>query len=341
MSTPHRVFNLSSAEPDFCREANRIDRAAAERGSPGSPSSLDLSSEFDPLAGSSSAILQLRAQIGRVAPYFRTALLTGELHCGEKAVARALHARSPLKHHPFLELTPENAEQRLARRGASDAITPQGMLFLPQPDRLPAAAQAALLRLLRELGSQAPRVVAFAERGLRPLVSLGGFSSDLADSLGALRLALPSLRERLEDLPELLRGMMQSEAKQMGRTLPEITPDLLALAMEEPWPGNLAQLHAAVEGLMQRQTAGALHAEDLRAVLGAMPQSRESRDVPLVPLDQVVQEHIRAVLFACNGNKLRAAEILGISRSTLYRMLDAQGLTSSLPASRHHLQMAG
>jgi DNA-binding NtrC family response regulator len=286
---------------------------------------------------------QLRAQIRRVAPYFRTALLTGERGCGEEAAAQILHQLSPLRHRPFLELTPAEAELRFDVQNSPASVTTKGMLYLPRPERLPRVAQTALLRLLRERGSQAPRIVAFAERGLRPLVSTGGFSAELADSLGALRIALPPLRERREDIPELLTHMLHGLAAQSGKTPPQLAPDLLDAAMKLPWPGNFVQLHSAAEGLMEQAANLVLHAGDLETVLGAIPQPppRDRREIRMVRLDDVIQEHLRAVLFACNGNKLRTAEVLGISRSTLYRMLEAQGQPASLSRSTENLQIAG
>jgi DNA-binding NtrC family response regulator len=291
----------------------------------------------------SAARTQLRGQIRRVAPYFRTALLTGERGCGEEAAAHILHQLSPLGHRPFLELTPAEAVLRFGAHNSPESIATKGMLYLPSPERLPRIAQTALLRLLRECGSQAPRIVAFAERGLRPLVSAGSFSAELADSLGALRIALPPLRDRREDIPELLTHMLHDLAAQSGNKPPQLAPDLLDAAMKLPWPGNFAQLHSAAEGSMEHAAKLVLHADDLETVLGAIPPPppHDRREIRMLRLDDVIQEHIRAVLFACNGNKLRTAEVLGISRSTLYRMLEAQAQPASLSISPENLQMTG
>jgi DNA-binding NtrC family response regulator len=285
------------------------------------------------LDGSSAAMTQLRNQIRRVAPYFRTALLTGERGCGEEAAAHILHQLSPRAHDPFLALTPAEAELRFGIEKLPANLAAEGMLYLPQPERLPRAAQIALLRLLRERGSNAPRIVAFAERGLRPLVTAAGFSPELAESLNALRITLPSLRERQEDIPELLTRVLQDFAALSGNTPPQLASNLLEAAVQLPWPGNFNQLFCAATGLMDLAGKGALVAADLEAVLGAIPQPAPSdrREIRTVRLDDVIQEHIRAVLFACNGNKLRTAEVLGISRSTLYRMLEVQAPPTPLP----------
>jgi DNA-binding NtrC family response regulator len=277
------------------------------------------------LGGPSVAMTHLRNQIRRVAPYFRTALLTGELGCGAEAAARTLHQLSPRARDPFLALNATEAELRFGPNSLPANLATEGMLYLPRPERLPKAGQMALLRLLREHGSNAPRIVAFAERGLRPLVTAAGFSADLAESLNALRIALPSLRERREDISELLTLIVQEFAALSGNTPPQLAPDLLDAATNLPWPGNFNQLSSAATALSELAAKGILGAEDLVRVLGAIPTPApvDRRELRTVRLDDVIQEHIRTVLFACSGNKLRTAEALGISRSTLYRMLEA------------------
>ncbi len=295
------------------------------------------------LSGTSAVITQLRSQIHRIAPHFRTALLTGERGCGELAAAHILHQLSPSSQYPFVELTPASAELRFSPQRRTPSVTTEGMFYLPRPERLSPDAQAALLRILSERGPQAPRLVAFAERGLRPLVATSGFSPELADSLGALRISLPSLRERSEDIPELLTGLLKEFASASSRMPPQLAPDLLDAARDLPWPGNFLQLQSAVEGLMEHTDQPVLHASDLQAVLGAVVPAPpiDRAETRMISLDQVIQEHIRAVLFACNGNKLRTADILGISRATLYRMLENQTTPPPPPHSPEKLQMQG
>ena len=284
---------------------------------------------------------QLRGQIRRVAPYFRTALLIGERGCGEESAAHILHQLSSLSHRPFVSLTPVDADLFFGANPEPDALATTGMFYIPRPERLSHLAQTALLRLIRKRGPQIPRIVAFAERGLRPLVSASSFSAELADCLGALRIAIPPLRDRREDIPHLLAHMLDSIAAESGTPSSQLASDLLDAARRLPWQGNLTQLYSAARGLMERVTTPVLHASDLEEVLGAIPQPTQydRRKIRMMRLDDVIQEHIRAVLFACNGNKLRTAEVLGISRSTLYRMLDAQSSAPSVDSA--NLQMTG
>jgi len=318
--------------------SNRVPQLSTVESLPSPKDTKLLPTTTDWLAGSSAAMCHLHSQIRRVAPYFRTALLVGERGCGEEAVAQALYQLSPVSDHPFATLTPAEVESLFDLNNASDTLAAHGLLYLPRPESLPRTAQIALLRLVRKRGPHTPRIVAFAEHSLRPLVSSGGFSAELADSLGSLRITIPPLRDRREDIPALLTLIVQNIATQSGIAPPQLAPDLLEAATKHPWYGNLMQLHSVAEGLMERAANLVLHVPDLQAVLDATPQSppRDRRAIRMMRLDDVIQEHIRAVLFACNGNKLRTAEVLGISRSTLYRMLDnppQQALESISPTN--------
>jgi DNA-binding NtrC family response regulator len=285
------------------------------------------------LSGSSSAITQLRGQIQRIAPYFRTAMLTGARHCGDHAVAALLHKLSPLADRPLLTLDPTDAEMMLGEPFPPAAVTDAGMLFLTWPERLSRSAQLTLLRLLRQRKPLPPRVVIFAEHGLRPLVSTGNFSAELESTLSALRITLPTLRDRPEDIPALLHTYLEQGALQAGRPIPQLTPAFTDAAQQHNWPGNLRDLRAFTGLLLQQDPTVPLDAETFHGTLQTVPTGppADRRAVRLIRLEQLIQEHVRAVLLACNGNKLRAAEILGISRSTLYRMLDNPSSFNQLP----------
>jgi DNA-binding NtrC family response regulator len=292
--------------------------------SPSTSSATAASDALQLLVGPSAAAAHLWAQIRRVAPHFRTALLTGERGTGAEAVARALHDLSPATWRPFLSLNHQEAEEYFAHKTFASAPT-EGTLFLSDIESLSRSAQTGLLRLLRHRGPQAVRVVAFARHGLRPAVSTGIFSSELASSLAALRIALPALRERAEDIPLLVSHLLQRRAQALGKAAPPLTAEFLHAASHFAWPGNLEQMTGALEALIRRSTGEALTGGDLESSVKQTEEAapRPANEPRMVKLETVIQEHIRAVLFGCNGNKLRAAEVLGISRSTLYRMLDA------------------
>ncbi len=289
--------------------------------------------EFDhsgsALLGNGMASVQLRAQVRRVAPYFRSLSLTGEPGCGEEAVARLLHQACPLHELEFVMLHAAEAEARFASDSLA-AWRKVGLLYLPEAERLSRAAQEGLLRMMRQQGAQSTRVVAFVGRGLKPYISAGFFLAELAGCLASLRMALPVLRDRVADLPILIQSRLQwrrIEQTKVGlRTRPlHVTEAFLHAAAEYAWPGNLFQLNDVMDWLMEHRAGAMLDEGDLAAALAvcAVPSTGQPAQARMVRLDQVMQEHIRGVLVACNGNKLKAAEVLGISRSTLYRMLDA------------------
>ena len=285
------------------------------------------------LLGPSTAMSQLWAQIRRLAPHIRTVLLTGAPGAGQEAVARLLLDLSPLPRRAFLVLTETEAEERLGRPSSLNTLPVEAFLFLPEVDRLSAAAQAGLLRLLRTRRSQNFSVAVATAEDLRAMVSVGRFSAELAEALGAVRVAVPSLKDRSEDLPMLLNQMFALRCQAVGEPLPQLTEDLLRAAMQHSWPRNLEELSDVVELLLTQEHAkGGLSAVHLeRALAQAQPSRHGEQPARMIKLDTVLQEHIFAVLRACRGNKLRAAEVLGISRSTLYRMLDAAARHQDLP----------
>lgn len=280
------------------------------------------------LLGPSAAMSQLWAQMRRLAPHVRSLLLTGEANCGQQAVARLLLDLSLLPHRPFIELSAAEAELHLTRNTPFSSHPAEPFLFLPDVHLLSAAAQEGLLRLMRARRARPLAVIAATGEDLRGMVSTGRFSPELADALTGVRLLLPPLRKRPEDLPMLLGHMLAARATSSEKGTPALSEDLLRAAMEHPWPGNLAELSDAVDRLLAEADGAELGASHFHAAIAAEPvasRNVEPAPVRMVPLDKVVQEHIVAVLQGCRGNKLRAAEVLGISRSTLYRMLDASG----------------
>jgi DNA-binding NtrC family response regulator len=285
------------------------------------------SSDSQWLLGPSPAAAQLWQQIRRVAPHYRTALLLGEPGCGAEHAARVLHDLSPDKGLPFLMLSAADAEERF--RGRS-LYADEGVIFLPELERLSRPAQNSLLQMVRRRGNRSARVIAASSRSLRTLVAASGFNPELANALGAIHIALPALRNRAEDITPLAECALQMSAAAHNLTAPKLSPSVLEAAHTFSWPGNLDQLRAAFEWLMEvHGTEETLYARDLESAIAAVAQTAMAKagatpnaEPRMLRLDLIVQEHVSSVLTACQGNKLRAAEVLGISRSTLYRMLD-------------------
>lgn len=286
----------------------------------------------DALLGPSPAIARVWSQIHRVAPHFRAAIITGEPGTGAESAARSMHALSPVSHLPFVSLDPEQADSVFSLSSIQNPEC-EGLIFLSEVDRLAPAAQRGLLRRFRMRGRVPFRVIASPRHELRASVSAGRFAPELAELLGTVRITLPPLRERRQDLPLLATHFARSVAERLGLRAPTLTAGFQEAVSTFGWPGNLTQLQQIFEHLLTETTADVLTADHFAQAsrTSSTPNAQSSSPTRMVRLDDIVQEHIRAVLIACQGNKLRAAEILGISRSTLYRMLDGAPANRAYP----------
>jgi DNA-binding NtrC family response regulator len=278
------------------------------------------------LLGPSPAAAQLWLQIRRVAPLFRSALILGEPGTGTEFAARLLHDLSPAAHQPLLILSAAEAE---AHFRAHPQQPVDGTIFVSELERLSPAAQNSLLYLLRRRNNRSPRVIVASTRSLRTLITANRFNPELAAALGAIQIMLPALRDRSEDIASLAHNALQLSAAARNLASPILSTSLLEAATSFSWPGNIDQLRHIFYWLMEhRGHEQELDADDFQSALaavsqaGAAPAVTQASEPRLVRLDLVVQEHVRSVLSACHGNKFRAAEVLGISRSTLYRMLE-------------------
>jgi DNA-binding NtrC family response regulator len=276
------------------------------------------------IVGSSAAMRRLRMQVRRIGPHFRSVLVSGEAGAGKELVARALHAMGP--GGEFVVCGAAELEDVLARSEASL----QGMLFLDGISKMHLEAQDRVLQVLKKhervWGHFEPshlRVIAATRDDLRTLASAGRFRQELYQRLTTVEIAVPPLRERMEDVPELARYLLRRFALLHNRDAHEIADDAIDRMKLYRWPGNVREIEDVLREAALRSTDG-------RIELRHLPElSEEDRMPPAaiagksVRLQDVIEQHVFHVLKDCRGNKLRAAEMLGISRSTLYRMLDA------------------
>lgn len=298
---------------------------------PSSQSSAELALT---LLGPSPAMSQLWAQIRRLAPYVRSVLLTGDPDCGQEAVARLLLDLSPAPNRTFVQISADDAEARLLRASGLASLPADVFLYIPDLHRYSPAAAEGLLRLMRARRSRPFTVVAATCEDLRALAAAGRFPTELTDALTPIRLQIPCLKQRPEDLPMLLGHLLGTGSQEREAAVPQLGQDFLRAAMDYPWPGNLRELTSVIAALLDSPAeARELTASHFHKALATRQRQRvvDPASVRLVTLDVIVQEHINSVLRACRGNKLRAAEVLGISRSTLYRMLDAAAAQRPLP----------
>jgi DNA-binding NtrC family response regulator len=293
-----------------------------------SPSGLPFTATEEPeIVGGSAAMRRVRLQVRRIGPHFRTVLVSGEAGTGKKLVARALHAGSHAASGPFVVCPAAAFEQGLAS-------AQQGTLFLDGVDQLSLAEHSRLLAMLKrhEIAQSREgvrrtadiRIVASTTEHQRILVSTGRFRPELYQRLATLEIALPPLRERMEDLPELARYLLSRFELPYGQMVQEIADGALARMQRNTWPGNVRELENVLRDGVMQCAGEVLESHHLAAFAGVNePKQPTAAPHRSVKLHDVVEQHVLSVLKDCGGNKLRAAEALGISRSTLYRMLDA------------------
>ena len=331
----HRIENL-------VQEARRTQRA------------LQLDHElveayrFEGMIGRSVQMLDVYTRIRRVAPHYRTALVTGPTGTGKELVARSLHHLSPVASGPFAVCNCSAIIETLFEselfgyvKGAFTGATQDkigvfeyangGTLLLDEIGEMPLTTQAKLLRVLQSqeiqrVGSPAVRkidvrVVAATNRDLRALAAEKQFREDLYYRLSMVEIALPSLLDRLEDLPLLERHFMERFAAQYNKPLAALTRRAQALLARHSWPGNVRELENVFGHACMMAEGNTIDVPDLPGYL-SNPESRGLlQDDVMLPLEELDRRHARRVLGHVGGNKVRAAEILGVSRATLYRLI--------------------
>jgi DNA-binding NtrC family response regulator len=269
------------------------------------------------LIGDSEPVRRLRSQLQRIGPYFRTALVMGEVGSGREAAARRLHALSPVAGGPFVTCLAGDVD------GCFDAAR-QGTLYVQGVEQLPLAMQALMVDRLLELERAvrarkvATRLIAESPCELRGLTASGQFRQDLYGRLSVVEIRLSPLRERLEDIGAVCEALLARQSKR-------ISAEALERLMAYRWPRNVVELSEVVDGALRAASdAGRVEVWHLPELSeGESPKVMAARAPSVERLEDVLRRHVVDVLSRCAGNKVRAAELLGISRSTLYRMLDA------------------
>ena len=258
------------------------------------------------LSGDSLAIRRLRMQISRIAPHFRLALITGESGTGKLTVAHEMHRLSPVAPRPLCIASIATFVQRYT---PDSELARAGMLVLRGLGSAEAPLQQALLLQLQLLPRDT-RIVFTSSAGLKGLIAAGRLEHALAQRLGTLEIRVPALRRRTEDVRLLAIEML-------GAGEGSFSQAALECLREHSWRGNLAELWQ----LCRRLSAQPLPIQPEN--LPALDQGA-ALEVTALRLEEVIQRHIKDVLARCSGNKQKAAELLGISRSTLYRMLGVE-----------------
>jgi two-component system response regulator HydG len=303
--------------------------------------------------GKNRAFVEVLKLAETVAPTDSTVLITGESGTGKEIVARYLHALSERVDGPFVSINcaalPENLlESELfghVKGSFTGAVRDKdgllvaargGSFFLDEIGEMSPQLQVKLLRALQErevvpVGATVPveidvRIIAATNRDLEQEIRAGGFRSDLYYRLNVISMHLPALRDRKDDIPLLTRHFLAAMAG--AEDPPELSERGLELLAAYDWPGNVRELENALERSFVLTGNGVIDADSLPDRIQHPPAAPIVADKPAAnpTLDVIERAYILWVLDAEEGNKARAAEVLGIDPSTLYRKLNRYGV---------------
>jgi DNA-binding NtrC family response regulator len=301
------------------------------------------------LPGISPAITHLNEILGNVARAPSPALIEGESGTGKGVIAKLIHHRSARARAPFVDLNCAGLSKELLEselfgheRGAFTnatntkpglfEIAGEGTLFLDEIGEMELTVQARLLKALEEkrfrrVGGVRDlradfRLIAATNRDLIAEVAAGRFRGDLYYRLNVIRLRMPPLRDRMEDLPILVQEILAPLARDMGRAVPRISTTAMRKLQGYPWPGNVRELRNVLERAMITLTRDEIRSEDLvldtAASLPASGNGDPVEEWQIRPLDDVIASYVSASVEAAGGNVRKAARLLQISPSTLY-----------------------
>src|ERR1700735_1652388 len=302
---------------------------------------------FAGLIGISPKMQRVYRLIEKVSQHAYPVLILGESGTGKELVARSIHFSGVRKAKPFVPvdcsaLVPTLIEAELfgyvkgAFTGANQTkpglmeVADNGTLFLDEIGDLPVDLQAKLLRALQEkeirpVGSTARlplsvRIIAATNRDLETAVRQGGFRQDLYFRLNVVQIKLPPLRERKSDIPILVNSFLEKYSEAHGKTR-TISEDAIARLIAYDWPGNVRELENAIERAVALGSGPIVHVGDLPSHLHYPTSDRAPKDDELLPLEELERRAILRALRESGGDKLAAARLLGIGKTTLYRKL--------------------
>ena len=269
---------------------------------------------------------RLRLQIERIGPHFRTVLVRGEMGTGKELVARALHARSGGAREPFVVCHAASLDEEALGEGhefihGRMRLVNARTLFVDGAEEMSMSAQQWLLRALEQ---KTLRVIVSTARDLRSMAATGRFRPDLYHRLAMVEIVVEPLRNRIDDIPALAMHFVKRFSGQYERGIDAIADAAMARLRSHLWPGNVREFENALRNGVLQCEGTVLEAKDLSSLTQFAESSAGHTQQLEMParLQDVVEQHVVRVLRECSGNKVRAAEMLGISRSTLYRMLE-------------------
>lgn len=269
---------------------------------------------------------KLLLQAEMVAPHLQFAAIEGEHGSGKQTVARFLHSHSILARAAFQR---RDAREWLVNEADPTLIS--GFIYLDRVDLLASPGQGLLLGVLKAMQDR-PRgravLVASTETSLRQMAGQGQLLPDLAFRFSAVRFGVPPLRQRKEDIAPLAQALLERICAQYQQRLVVLGPGALARLLQHSWPGNVRELACVLEAALLEAENGIIRVEDLLIPTYAETHAETPSALSLenLQLDAMIHHHVQYVLDLNHGNKLRSARQLGISRSTLYRILGHESI---------------
>ncbi len=309
---------------------------------------------FDNIIGNSPRIAEIFQVIAQVAPTQATVLIAGESGTGKELIANAIHYNSPRANKPFIKVNCASLSETLleselfghergaftgavAQRRGRFEIADGGTLFLDEIGTLSPTVQVKLLRVLQEreferVGGNKPikvnvRLIVATNRDLKAAVDAGEFREDLYYRVNVVKIILPPLRERKEDIPLLVEHFIRKYSAKNDRNVTSVADEALKLLLAYDYPGNIRELENIIENAVvlsgEPEIASRLLPPGLRKDAG-------ESDIITIPVGtdfkEIENRVIRATLAHTNNNKTRAAAVLGIGVRTLHRKMEQYGL---------------
>ncbi|MFO7734196.1 MAG: sigma-54 dependent transcriptional regulator [Candidatus Aminicenantes bacterium] len=304
---------------------------------------------IDNIIGRSAGMRAVFKLIGSVANTRANVLIQGESGTGKELVAKAIHYNSPWREEPFIVINCSAISDTLLEselfghvKGAfTDAhcetrgkfeIAGKGTLFLDEVGDVSPNLQSKLLRVIEsrdfmKVGGEKvlkteARITAATNQNLRGLIEKGKFREDLYYRLKVVEIQLPPLRDRREDIPDLIAYLLEKINRELRRNVRKVPPEVMRILTEIPWKGNVRELENALTRAVILAKGDVL----LKENLPLDTEEKRSFSDELVPLDRVEKDYIQHVLSSVKGSKTRASQILGISRPTLDKKIKEYGL---------------